>query len=98
MSGNVSAGLHEGPGLLCEAVQRYRARMRLAYSQRRRVAWVAAAVLIAVHVWAPHREGIVGGVLPWDLAFHLGWMLAAGLLIEAISRVAWRDVDGGGDG
>ncbi len=70
--------------------------MALVYGQRRGWVWAAAAGLIAVHVWAPHRDGLLGGVLPWDLAFHLGWMLAAGLLIEVMTRVAWRDVDAQG--
>lgn len=68
------------------------------YQTRRALVWVAAVGLIAVHVWAPDRQGLIAGVLPWDLAFHLAWMAAAGLLIEIIARVAWRDVDGELDG
>jgi NO-binding membrane sensor protein with MHYT domain len=62
---------------------------------RRRWVWAAAAALMGLHVWAPHRDGLLGGVLPWDLAFHLAWMLAAAGLIEVMTRVAWRDVDRG---
>ncbi|MGH1343127.1 MAG: hypothetical protein ACRBN8_16335 [Nannocystales bacterium] len=68
--------------------------MRAEDRRRRGLIWAAAAVLVGVHVWSPSRGGIVAGVLPWDLAFHLGWMLAAGLLVEALTRTAWRDVDG----
>jgi len=59
--------------------------------------WAAALALIVVHVWAPDRPGLIASVLPWDLAFHLGWMAAAGVLIEVATRIAWPDVDGGGD-
>jgi len=65
--------------------------------RRRWLIWGLATALVGVHVWAPSRAGIIAGVLPWDLAFHLGWMIAAGLLVETLTRVAWRDVDGGGD-
>ncbi|MCR9160246.1 MAG: hypothetical protein NXI35_06175 [bacterium] len=67
--------------------------MGLTYERRRRLLWVAAAVLVGVHVMAPDRAIVIGGVVPWDLAFHLGWMVAAGLLIELIARTGWRDVD-----
>ncbi len=68
--------------------------MRAEDKRRRRLIWAAAGALVVVHVASPSRDGIVAGVLPWDLAFHLGWMLAAGLLVETLTRVAWRDVDG----
>jgi len=68
--------------------------MRAQDRRRRGLIWAVAGALVAVHVWSPSRGEIVAGVLPWDLAFHLGWMLAAGLLVETLTRVAWRDVDG----
>jgi len=71
--------------------------MRVRYEQRRRLIWVGVAALLALHVWAPHRDGVVAGVLPWDLAFHLAWMAAAALLVELFTRFAWRNVDGGAD-
>ena len=71
--------------------------MERGYPRRRALVWAAAVGLIAVHVWAPDRSGIVASVLPWDLAFHLAWMVAAGVLIEVATRVAWRDVDRGRD-
>lgn len=71
--------------------------MRLAYTRRRGLLWAGAALLIAVHIVAPDRAGVIGGVLPWDLAFHVAWMVAAGILIELIVRFGWRDVDGGAD-
>ena len=67
--------------------------MRLTYEQRRRLLGVGAAVLVVVHVMAPDRAGIIGGFVPWDLAFHVAWMVAAGILIELITRLGWRDVD-----
>lgn len=71
--------------------------MRLAYEQRRRLLWAGAAALVAVHIMAPDRAGVIGGLVPWDLAFHVAWMVAAGILIELIARLGWRDVDAEGD-
>ena len=72
--------------------------MQPGYPRRRVLVWAGAVGLIALHIGAPDRPGLVAGWVPWDLAFHLGWMIAAGLLVEIATRVAWRDVDGGSDG
>lgn len=65
------------------------------YDRRRLAAWIAAAVLIALHVFPPQGDTsvLIWGFLPWDLAFHIGWMVAAAGLIYATTRFAWRDVD-----
>ncbi len=35
-------------------------------------------------------------VLPWDLAFHPGWMLAGGSRVETLTRIVYVDGDAGG--
>lgn len=52
------------------------------------------AVLIALHLRPPHGgpEPLLGGVLPWDLTWHVLWMVAAMLAVLAMtSRRLWPD-------
>lgn len=53
--------------------------------------------LLVVHVWPPRGgpEPLVLGVLPWDLAVHVAWMLVAALVVVWMtSRALWPDEDG----
>ena len=63
----------------------------------RRIFIALVVVLFVVHVFPPRGgpEPILFGVLPFDLAVALGWMIAAGLVVVWMtSRSLWRDEDG----
>lgn len=53
----------------------------------------ALLVLVVVHLSPvpgdPAR--IIAGFLPWDLAWHLGWMLAATLVVFYMTGPPWPD-------
>lgn len=59
----------------------------------RRILSVALVVLVVVHLSPvpgdPAR--VVAGFLPWDLAWHLGWMLAATLVVFYMTGPPWPD-------
>ena len=59
----------------------------------RRILSVALVVLVVVHLLPvpgdPAR--VVAGFLPWDLAWHLGWMLAAAVVVIYMTGPPWPD-------
>ena len=59
----------------------------------KRILSVALVVLVVVHLVPvpgdPAR--LVAGFLPWDLAWHLGWMLAATLVVLYMTGPPWPD-------
>jgi hypothetical protein len=59
----------------------------------RRILSVALVVLVAVHLWPvpgdPTRVVLV--FLPWDVAWHLGWILAATLVVLYMTGPPWPD-------
>lgn len=59
----------------------------------RRILSVALVVLVVVHLSPvpgdPTR--VVAGFLPWDLAWHLGWILAAALVVIYMTGPPWPD-------
>lgn len=67
--------------------------MSLAAHRRVFAALVAVMVLLHVDVWNHGRtEPLVLGWLPWDLAYHLGWMaLGTGLVFYMTSGALWPD-------
>lgn len=55
---------------------------------------VAVVVLVALHLWPPHGgpQPMVLGFVPWDLAWHLLWMAAAGAAVFAMTSTRlWPD-------
>lgn len=59
----------------------------------RRILSVALVVLVIVHLLpVPGDPGrLVAGFLPWDLAWHLGWMLAATVVVIYMTGPPWPD-------
>jgi hypothetical protein len=59
----------------------------------RRILSLALVVLVVVHLLPvpgdPAR--VVAGFLPWDLAWHLGWILAASLVVIYMTGPPWPD-------
>lgn len=57
-----------------------------------RVLAVMVALLVLTHVvqWQPGREPMLLGFLPWDLAYHLLWMVAATVVVLYMTEVVWR--------
>ncbi len=54
---------------------------------------IALVVLVALHL-APvpgDPAWVVLGVLPWDLAWHLGWMALATLVVIYMTGPPWPD-------
>ncbi len=65
--------------------------------RHRRAFAVLVVALGLMHVFPPRAgpEPVVFGVLPFDLAVALAWMLAAGLaVLWMTSRPLWPDEDG----
>lgn len=61
-------------------------------AHRRTFAAIVLALLaLHVDVWNHGRGGLVLGWLPWDLAYHLGWMLAAAVAVVYMTVGPWRD-------
>lgn len=54
---------------------------------------VLVVVLLVTHVvqWRPGLEPMVLGFMPWDLAYHLIWMVAAAAVIFWWTTVDWDD-------
>lgn len=55
---------------------------------------VVVTALVVLHLVPPHGgpDPVVLGVFPWDLAWHLGWMIAAGAAVFAMTSVRlWPD-------
>jgi hypothetical protein len=51
------------------------------------------AALGVLHVAPiPLPRGVVLGFLPWDLAFHLLWMLGAACVVVYMTDRAWPDL------
>lgn len=71
-----------------------------ARAHRRLFALLTAALLVLhVDTWNAGAGGLVLGWLPWDLAYHLGWMAAATLLVLYMTSPAiWPEDQDGGDG
>lgn len=67
---------------------------RVSPRAHRRLFALLTAALIVLHV-DPYNAGpgpLVFGWLPWDLAYHLGWMAAAALLVVYMtSSVIWPE-------
>lgn len=59
----------------------------------RRILAAALVVLVVVHlVPVPaHPARVVLGFLPWDVAWHLGWMLAATFVVIYMTGPPWPD-------
>lgn len=59
----------------------------------RRILSVALLVLVVVHLLPIPGDPtwIVARFLPWDLAWHLGWMLAATLVVIYMTGPPWPD-------
>lgn len=55
--------------------------------------WLAVAGLLVLHVIPPHRgaEPVLLGFLPWDLGYHVLWMVGAALTIIFAAEVVWRE-------
>jgi hypothetical protein len=63
-------------------------------SARRRLLFALVAALVVLHVFPPRGgpEPLVFGVLPFDLAVALAWMIAAGLVVVWMTTPAlWPD-------
>jgi hypothetical protein len=63
--------------------------------------WVAIVGLVALHLWPPHGgpEPLLLGVLPWDLTWHVLWMVGAmAAVMMMTSTRLWPDGDEGDDG
>ncbi len=64
---------------------------------RRRHRWVFAAavvVLLVLHVdvWNQGRgDGLILGFIPYDLAYHLLWMLVAWAVVIYMTVFVWPD-------
>jgi hypothetical protein len=86
----VEADVRLGSDITPEPDPRRRVRSSLA---PRRILSVALVVLVGVHLGPvpgdPAR--VVAGFLPWDLAWHLGWMLAATLVVFYMTGPPWPD-------
>ena len=59
----------------------------------RRILSVALVVLVVVHLLPVPGDSawVVAGFLPWDLAWHLGWILAASLTVLYMTGPPWPD-------
>ncbi|MCA9658399.1 MAG: hypothetical protein KC486_08645 [Myxococcales bacterium] len=60
---------------------------------------IAALLVLHLDVWNAGRGGaLVLGVLPYDLAYHLAWMLAAWLVVVYMTIKVWPDEQAEADG
>jgi hypothetical protein len=59
----------------------------------RRILSVALVVLVALHLMPVpgDPERLVAGFLPWDIAWHLGWIAAATLVVLYMTGPPWPD-------
>lgn len=52
---------------------------------------VTALLVLHVDVWNHDRAGLVLGWIPYDLAYHLAWMLAAAAVVLYMTYGPWQD-------
>ncbi len=53
---------------------------------------VVALVILHLDAWnAGRAEPLVLGFLPWDMAYHLGWMIAAMAVIFYMTVWVWPE-------
>jgi hypothetical protein len=60
----------------------------------RRILAVALLVLVGLHLFPPSAGDphmLIAGFLPWDLAYHLAWILAAALVVIYMTGAPWPD-------
>lgn len=59
----------------------------------RRALGAALVVLVVLHVYPPITgtpdDDLIGGFLPWDLAYPLLWMAAAAVLVLFMTGAPW---------
>jgi hypothetical protein len=61
---------------------------------RARTAWVVlVSILLVLHVWPPWvgEDPVWLGFLPWDLTYHLLWMIAALAVVLFMTERVWPD-------
>lgn len=61
--------------------------------QHKRLFWIAAAVLSVLHLDVFNHGGsapLLFGWLPRDLAYHIAWVLVAGVLVLHLTLAIWR--------
>jgi hypothetical protein len=54
---------------------------------------VTALLVLHIDVWNHGRGGLVFGWLPWDLAYHLAWMVGATAVVWYMTLGPWPDED-----
>lgn len=70
--------------------------MSLETRVRRWVFWAGVVALCLAHVWPRWVEDgapqpLLGGWLPADMAYHLGWIVAAAGWVAFMCGPIWRD-------
>jgi hypothetical protein len=54
-------------------------------------AWVGGLILLALHLdfWRERSTALLGGAVPFELAWRVGWMLAAFIYLVWFCRAIW---------
>ena len=52
---------------------------------------VTALLVLHIDVWNHGQGGLVFGWMPYDLAYHLAWMLAATAVVIYMTLGPWPD-------
>ena len=65
----------------------------MSHRAHRNLFWVLVVTLIALHLYDFRGAvpGLLWGVVPWDLAYHLFWMLAALGVVVYLTEIVWQD-------
>ena len=63
-------------------------------STRTRItAWIGVSILLALHLdfWRERSTTLLGGSIPFELAWRVGWMVAAVIYLAWFCRVIWTE-------
>ncbi len=68
----------------------------MSHRQHRRIFWIVTTILCLLHLdFFNHgvTRDLLFGWLPFDLAYHIVWMIFAGVMVFHFTHYVWRSAD-----